>query len=498
MRDETAGGSDGSAGHLGSLASIAHGSGVYFVAYVFARIAGFLLNVLLARLLGTTQYGFYAYANTLVSIFSRVTEAGTGPALLRYLPTSEIDVKQRITTLAYLTVVVVGLVVVVAIWIFASSISLFTLDDNLFVTVLKILSFLIPLDALIRVTSNAFRGLELPSYQLGISKVLRPLARLCGVAIAVFFGLPVVGVVTILILASLLTLMVAIVLLISRTYLVPRLNINRENASSFYSHAVPLSVADLGTILYRRVDLLMVGYFLAASSVGVYNIAIILTRFVTFPLSAVGQVFPAVASRAYQNDDHDELQLIYAVVTRWSFTGGALIAAATVVFRIELLSLFGEEFVVGQSVMIVYVIGQLANGLTGPSNYLLMMTDNQYIVLGNKLIFSIGNVGLNAYLIPKYGIVGAALATGFVFTVQSFAELVELWHFERFFPFQLKFLKPLVSVSLAAATMWLLRPLLDGLWGVIGGALIGAVVAGVVLIMSGVEEEDKKLLLRLI
>lgn len=497
MSSETAGGGDRSAGHLRSLASIARGSGIYFIAYVFARIAGFFLNVLLARLLGTTNYGLYAYANTFVSIFSRATEAGTGPALLRYLPSSELGDKQRITTLAYLTVVSVSLVVVVVIWMFAASISSFTLDHDLFVTVLKILSLLIPLDALIRVTSNAFRGLELPSYQLGIRDVLRPLSRVFGVAIAVFLGLTVVGVVTILILASLLTFMVAIALLISRTYLVPRLDIDRENARSFYSHAAPLSISDLGTLLYRRVDVFMVGFFLSASSVGVYNIAIIITRFVTFPLSAVGQVFPPVASHAYQNDNRDELQSIYAVVTRWTFTGGALIAAATIIFRIELLSLFGEEFVVGQSVVIVYVIGQMANGLTGPSNYLLMMTDNQYTVLGNKLVFGIGNVGLNAYLIPQYGIVGAAIATGFVFAVQSFAELVELWYFERFFPFQLKFLKPLVSVSLAAATMWILRSLLDGLWGIVGGVLIGTVVAGILLVMSGVEEEDKKLLSRL-
>lgn len=480
-------------GKLSSLDSIARGAVFFAGAYVVSNLAGFITNLLLARLLGTDQYGVYAYANTLISVFSTIAEFGSGVTLQRYLPahTDEINRQRGIVGLSYVTVAIGGTIVAGVVVVLANVISSLTLDNAVFITTLQIFSILIPLDALIRTVSNTFRGIELPGYQMGIQSIFRPIARLLAVGVALYLGFTITGVVSSLVIASGIVLLFGLTLLISRTALRPTLAVSKTDVAEFYNHSIPLSLSRLGALLYRRVDILMVGYFLSASAVGVYNVAVILTQFIVFPVSAVNQIFPAVASRLYTRNEQTELQTVYSIVTRWSLAGALFIAVTEAVYRRELLGLFGEAFTAGGLVLVVFAVGQTINAGAGPSNYVLMMTDNQYIVLINQVGLGLLNVALNVYFISLFGLLGAAIATAGVLALQNIVQVIEIWYLERLFPYTLAFLKPIVAVVIAGIVMHLLQPLFAGIGSILIGGVVGASVAGVTLLSLGIEEEDK-------
>jgi O-antigen/teichoic acid export membrane protein len=85
---------------------------------------------------------------------------------------------------------------------------------------------------------------------------------------------------------------------------------------------------------------------------------------------------------------------------------------AILIFPSFVLDFFGEEFTAGVAPLIILAIGQIINAICGPVMYLLNMTGKEKQARNIIIVASIINVALNLYLIPIYGLMGAAIATG--------------------------------------------------------------------------------------
>jgi O-antigen/teichoic acid export membrane protein len=75
-------------------------------------------------------------------------------------------------------------------------------------------------------------------------------------------------------------------------------------------------------------------------------------------------------------------------------------------------SVFGEAFGRGAIALAILSTAQLVNAFTGPANSLLDMTGHQDDTLKAMIAGVLANVVLNALLIPRWDIAGAATATG--------------------------------------------------------------------------------------
>jgi O-antigen/teichoic acid export membrane protein len=76
------------------------------------------------------------------------------------------------------------------------------------------------------------------------------------------------------------------------------------------------------------------------------------------------------------------------------------------------MAIFGNEHIeTGYIVLIILSLGQLINCITGSVGYTLTMTGNQKIELINSILLGLMSIILNFWLIPKYGALGAAIAS---------------------------------------------------------------------------------------
>ena len=92
-----------------------------------------------------------------------------------------------------------------------------------------------------------------------------------------------------------------------------------------------------------------------------------------------------------------------------------------------LLGIFGNEFIVGKTALLILLFGQIINILCGSVGYILMMTNKQEI-LRNIIIFSAFlNIILNILLIPKYGINGAAISSAISVAVWNIYSLIYIY-----------------------------------------------------------------------
>lgn len=483
---------------LRSLASITRGASLYTVGKVISDAGEFLLHLLVSRWLGAGPYGLFAYGKTLAFTALLLTNLGADTALLKYLPQYEADPEKRrfFLGLAWATSVCGGLLVAGALFAFAPTVDALTLDTPAFVPVLRLFAVILFVDTLATVLYATFRAVELIEYEVLGKRLVKPVLRVLAVAVAIVLGATVYGVVVGMVVAGVLTLLLAVYLFYTRLDVRPVLRssrADRETVREYYGYSLPLTAKEAGTVLQGRIDVLMVGFFLSSTAVGVYNVSVLVGGLLYVPLLAFNQLFPPVAARLYARDQREDLGAIYGAVTRWIFTVSLLLGVVAVVFRFEILALFGPEFTAGAAVLTLFVLAQLFNCATGPSGYLLLMTDHQYAVMANEWVFGVANVLLNVLFIQQFGLVGAALASAGVLAVRNLTKVAEVWYLERLHPYSASFLKPLAASLVAAVGMLVVRTALPGLAAIGVGVVVGTVAYGGALYALGIDSVDRRL-----
>ena len=491
-------GDSGGRSRLASLASISRGASLYTVGKIVSDAGEFLLHLLVSRWLGAASYGLFAYGKTLAFTALLLTNLGSDKSILRHLPQYEDQPAKRrfFLGLAWVTSAVGGALVAGALFVFAPTISALTLAEPLFVDILRLFALVLFVDTLANLLYATFRAVELIEYEILGKRLLKPVLRVVGVGGVLLVGGGLYGVVAAMVAASVVTLVVTGYLLSWRLDIRPTLRseaASRESVREYYNYSLPLTAKEAGTVMQGRVDVLMVGFFLSSTAVGIYNVSVLVAGLLYVPLLAFNQLFPPVASRLYTEGKRADLAAIYTVITRWIFTASLLLGLVAVVFRNPILGLFGPEFTAGSLILSLFVASQLLNAATGPSDYLLMMTDHQYVVMANEWVFGVANVVLNIVFIHLFGLIGAALASAGVLTVRNLVKVSEVWYFERLHPYSWSFGKPIAAGLLAAAGMLAVEALLAGIPAVVVGVVVGIALYGGCLWLLGIEAVDYRL-----
>ncbi|MFH5801170.1 flippase [Haladaptatus sp. CMAA 1911] len=479
-----------------ALGSAARGASLFAVGRISKNFIGFGINFLLTNLLGPLGYGIFTYANSLVLFALNVADFGTDKAMVRFLP-EYLDDKweqERFLGMAVYSAFAASMLVSVLMYIFAPLISSYTLSEKSFIFALRVLAFILPFKALTRVIQNTFRALNFPKYQLGLSELLEPLSRLVAVGMATVLGLAVEGTVTAILIGSILLFTIAGSLLFHQLDIRPRLTADKQKLTRFYRYTAPLTLSSAGSSITTRIDVFIIGFFLSGASIGFYRVAALLSMLIALPLNGLNQLFPPQASAMYAENRLEDLENYYKSVTRWSLTATLPVAVGIIVYRKELLVLFGGSFVVAQMIVVVLALNELIKAAAGPCGTLLMMTDHQLITMVNNWGLGIFNLVLNIVFIQEFGLIGAAIATLISASIFNVLKLLEVWYYEGMSPYSRNYYKPIVAIIVCYSVMRIVSEVTDGLPLAIVGGFLGVIFFLVTLYVLGVEDSDKTLL----
>jgi O-antigen/teichoic acid export membrane protein len=204
-----------------------------------------------------------------------------------------------------------------------------------------------------------------------------------------------------------------------------------------------------------------------------------------------------VLSEAYHRGERERLRHNLALMTRWVVSGAAPMAVLAVIFRHILLGLYGPDFTAAAPAMVILTGSHLVNASLGLTPWLLMVSGRSRLMLVDNLVCACLNVGLGLLLIPRYGLVGTALAVFFTIVVFQSMQVWQTWRAERVHPFEARLLRPLAAAALMLAAMRLASPWLGhGAWAIL--LLIGgATVYVAALLALGLAPEERALLTKL-
>ncbi len=185
----------------------------------------------------------------------------------------------------------------------------------------------------------------------------------------------------------------------------------------------------LTIILFTQADIWIVGMFRPTESVGIYGVVTKLVMLIILPLGTFSTIIPPLMASIYTSGDLDELRNLIRESSRWILSISIPIILILILEGDLILKLvFGEEFISGYTSLLILVIGQLINTSTGLVGYLLQMTGGHRAIMKINISWGILNVIFNIILVPRFGIVGAAMSTAFCLAMGNITALIAVYH----------------------------------------------------------------------
>ncbi|MGQ2904348.1 MAG: lipopolysaccharide biosynthesis protein [Neoaquamicrobium sediminum] len=401
--------------------------GIRIVSAAIALIS----QIMMARWMGGFEYGIFVLVWTAMIIVGNLSCLGFHTSIVRYIPEYRergrlgelrgVMAASRAFVLATSTLfAAAGLI---GLWLFSDAVeSYYVVPFYLGIVCLPMIALSDTLEGTARANSWAILALA-PIY------LLRPVLILALMGAAIFAGyLPdaKTGIV-VAIVATYATTLFQLAAIAPQTGRevrdVPPLFRIRE----WVVVSLPIFLVEGFFFMLTNADVLMVGWFMNPDDVAVYFATVktlALVHFVYFAVKA------GVAQRyaQYAHGGNPEKLAAFARETvAWTFWPSLAMGAAVLVIGKPMLALFGPGFDAGYPLLFVLVAGVVARASVGPAESLLTMSGNQNIcavVYGVTLAI---NVILNVFLIPLYGLWGAAISTAVAMACEAAMLSFTVW-----------------------------------------------------------------------
>ncbi len=175
--------------------------------------------------------------------------------------------------------------------------------------------------------------------------------------------------------------------------------------------AIPMALTEGVYSLILRIDILMLGAMKGAEAVGIYNAAGRGAELTGLILISINYAVGPTIARLYAQGETDHLQSLVRRSARIGLLCSVPIAAILIIFGPRFLLLYGPDFVQGRMALSILSMGTIVNLFFGPASLLLIMSNQERLaVIGAGAGVAVKLI-LNVVLIPAFGLEGAATAT---------------------------------------------------------------------------------------
>lgn len=158
-----------------------------------------------------------------------------------------------------------------------------------------------------------------------------------------------------------------------------------------------------------QADKITLGHYLDVRQVGIYAVATAVAGFIPIALTSVNQIFSPMIAELHATGNRDLLQRLFSSLTKWVLIVTIPLAASVIMFAAPVMTVFGTAFRSGAAVLVACAFAQVINCAAGSVGFLLLMSGNQVSLMKIQAVNAVMMVVLNVLLVPRLGILGAAL-----------------------------------------------------------------------------------------
>lgn len=426
----------------GDMRTLARGGVLAIGGVVVSAVLQFALVVAVTRGLGASGAGAFLEAVALFTIIAGLAQFGANTGLVRSLPRARalgaIGELRALLAVAVGPVLIAGAAAGAALYLLAPQVAAVFFDgahSDAAVTDIRLFAAALPLAPATIVLLAATRGLGTMAPYVAVQNLGLPALRLALVVLAVVAGLGGTAVALGWTIPVAVAFAAAVVLAIRLLRRAERQGGVPARASraigpvavEFWRFSAARGLAGVLGLTVTWVDVLLVGALRSTREAGIYAAASRLSIGGAYALQAVGMAIAPRISALLARDRRERVELLYRVATWWLMVLSWPLYLVLAAFAPFVMGMFGNEFVAGQTALVILSAAMLVNLATGNVTVVLLMSGRSALNLVNAAVSLTLNVTLNVLLIPVYGMTGAALAWAVSILFINLAPLLQVW-----------------------------------------------------------------------
>lgn len=403
---------------------------IAFAIRIFSAAIAFASQVMMARWMGSFEYGIFVLVWVTMVIVGNIACLGFHTSVIRFIPeyfergmmaelrgillTSRLFVLIASTAIASLGAA--------GIWLLSPWI------ESYYVIPFILGVICLPMIAMGDLLQGHARAYSWALFALSPTYIIRPILILAIMAAALAWGCAPDAKTAILatIAATYATTLIQLIGITTRIDATLPAGPKKVHFAQWFVVSLPIFLVESFFFLLTNADVLMVGAYLEPSDVAVYFATVktlALVHFVYFSVKA------GVAQR-YAHFTHgkpDQLAAFARETVSWTFWPSLFMALLVLALGKPMLMLFGPEFSEGYPLLFLLVFGVVARAAVGPCESLLTMSGHQNVCAAVYAVTLALNIGLNVAFIPLFGLWGAAIATAFAMIFEAAALSFTVW-----------------------------------------------------------------------
>ncbi len=461
---------------------------VGFVGGVVAGLAGLALSVVVGRAYGAEGAGIFFTVVAYVMVLANIFELGADTGLVWFLPRLRARLRsgdqRRAVVVALVPVIIVSSIAGLVTFGLAPILGPLLSDggDELVTAGLQWAGIGVVSGSIASVAIAATRGAGGLAIYVALQNVVLPLGRVLGVLAMALAGFGVLAAIAI---WNVVWAVVAVIALLAVARIFRSVDPGdpttdatpaswRSLSGEFWRFTMPRALSATVEVGLVWADVLIVAALLGPTEAGIYAIV---SRFITAGTLGNQAVRIALSPRFAQLFARHDLPAVGRLLQAATPVMLALtwpLFLLTALLPADVLLIFGPEFVPGASLLVVLSGAMLIAATWGPVGGALLMSGRSTLQLVNRCVSLAVLVAVDLYLIPKMGLMGAAIGWAISLVIDTTLDGLALLVLDGVRPWDESTLLALALVTLAGAAGPLIARAASwsGLMALIGAGLV--------------------------
>jgi len=461
---------------------------------MLARLAGhflsFLYGMYTARYLGVEGFGILSFGLAFTGIFGTLTNLGLGSLTVREVARKKSSAEKYLGNIT----VMKSILVAITFGLIVLAINLLGYPEKT-TKVVYLLGLSIVCGAFREMFDSIFQAFEKMEYN-SIGQILNRSLMLGGVLFAIWQKFDVIGFAFLYFIVNLISLVYSFAICVWK-FTKPKIEVDWSFWKRTIKEALPFGLALAFVTTFYWISSVMLSLMKGDVVVGWYNAAYRIVLFLLFiPNTFIASLYPVMSRFYIKSEDilrySFERSFKYLTLLAFPLGVGTTLLAPRLILRI-----FGSEYTNSIGALQILIWSTVFIFMSQPFANFFNCLNKQSIVTKITAICLGVNVVINLMLIPRYGLIGASIAT--VFTEFTSLTLSFIWGIRIGYgilkkEFAALLVKVLVSSALMSIFVLFFHNL--SLWILVPSAALFYFV--ILYVIRGITEEDIHLLRRII
>jgi len=205
-----------------------------------------------------------------------------------------------------------------------------------------------------------------------------------------------------------------------------------------YTYALFTILSVGAAVFITQIDTLMISKYLNLKDVAIYGPSMFIATAIVVPSRSIMAIINPIVANAWASNSIDKIKELYKKTSIAPLTITIFLFLIIWINIDLIMHYYGKDFGQGKYIVLFISLGNIFNITTGINGTIINTSKYYRIDIVFQIILILITVVSNIILIPKFGINGAALATGISILIYNMIKLIYVYIKLTMHPFSMK------------------------------------------------------------